>query len=410
MVVNGEINTLSENDPISKKEIKDGLYYDEKRKEWGYDFKYTDSFGKRKNARKAGFALKRDAKYEMELEKNFRKNNNNYDITLDQLYYEYLKIHTSEVLPTQLSKIERYTAKFIMPYFKKKKVRKITAKEIEDWQSELYKMKKKDGNKFKASYLNTIRRVFSAILNYGLLHSYIDRNPFSLVKPFKDPYEITNTEKEVWSVNEFQQFISVIDDEKWMLFFTYLWSTGLRIGEARGVQFKDIVVNSKTGVTSIYVNKSIPAFTKGKKYSIHPPKNKMNRYVEIDNYLAAALQSYARKQKRYVGWKPERFLFGFDMPLSISAIDYNRKKFIEASQVKYLDNHGFRHSHITHLLINGMDIMSVSQRVGHKDPNITYKVYAHVIPDYKAKIIEETKKTVPFLSPYLLKNEINAIP
>jgi integrase len=37
-----------------------------------------------------------------------------------------------------------------------------------------------------------------------------------------------------------------------------------------------------------------------------------------------------------------------------------------------------RHTHASHLIDAGVDIVTISKRLGHASPNITLKVYAHL--------------------------------
>ena len=46
--------------------------------------------------------------------------------------------------------------------------------------------------------------------------------------------------------------------------------------------------------------------------------------------------------------------------------------------------HGFRHTHITHLLKSGVPIKVVSERAGHANITITLSIYAHVLPNMQA--------------------------
>jgi len=54
----------------------------------------------------------------------------------------------------------------------------------------------------------------------------------------------------------------------------------------------------------------------------------------------------------------------------------------------------FRHSHASLLLSNGVDVKSVSERLGHKDVAETLNTYAHALPNNREKIIEIIKQTI----------------
>jgi integrase len=40
--------------------------------------------------------------------------------------------------------------------------------------------------------------------------------------------------------------------------------------------------------------------------------------------------------------------------------------------------HGLRHTHASQLIAAGVDIVTVSKRLGHAKPSITLQVYAHM--------------------------------
>jgi integrase len=58
--------------------------------------------------------------------------------------------------------------------------------------------------------------------------------------------------------------------------------------------------------------------------------------------------------------------------------------------------HSLRHVHVAYLIGQGVDIYAISKRLGHANVNITLKVYAYLIDEYKAKndnlIVEKLQK------------------
>jgi integrase len=51
----------------------------------------------------------------------------------------------------------------------------------------------------------------------------------------------------------------------------------------------------------------------------------------------------------------------------------------EAAAIKRVTFHALRHTHITHLLREGVPVHVVSARAGHANPNITLGTYAHLL-------------------------------
>ena len=51
-------------------------------------------------------------------------------------------------------------------------------------------------------------------------------------------------------------------------------------------------------------------------------------------------------------------------------------------------SHGLRHTHATILLMNGVPVKVVSERLGHASPAFTMGVYQHVLPGMQAEAAE----------------------
>ena len=54
--------------------------------------------------------------------------------------------------------------------------------------------------------------------------------------------------------------------------------------------------------------------------------------------------------------------------------------------------HDLRHTHATWLLTHGVDLKTVSERLGHADEATTLRTYAHVLPGrdaYAASVFEQ---------------------
>ena len=55
--------------------------------------------------------------------------------------------------------------------------------------------------------------------------------------------------------------------------------------------------------------------------------------------------------------------------------------------------HALRHTHASQLIAAGVDILTISRRLGHGSPAITLRIYGHLFAstdDRAAKVLEET--------------------
>lgn len=77
--------------------------------------------------------------------------------------------------------------------------------------------------------------------------------------------------------------------------------------------------------------------------------------------------------------EPGKYLFGGDIGLSRDIIQSERVEAIKKAGVKPIRLHDFRHSHATWLFNNGVNILAISRRLGHKDLNTTLRIYTHLL-------------------------------
>ena len=64
---------------------------------------------------------------------------------------------------------------------------------------------------------------------------------------------------------------------------------------------------------------------------------------------------------------------------------------IKATKLPRVTLHSLRHTHASHLIASGMDVLTISRRLGHGSPTITLGVYGHLFPntdDRAAQIME----------------------
>jgi len=71
-------------------------------------------------------------------------------------------------------------------------------------------------------------------------------------------------------------------------------------------------------------------------------------------------------------------------PLDADTLSKAFSKLIKTAKVTQITLHGLRHSHISHLLMDGIHVKVVSERAGHANVNVTLGVYAAYMPNMQA--------------------------
>ena len=128
---------------------------------WEVRTYYKDLTGARKQKTKRGFAKKSEA---LEWERNFKLKE---DQSISMSFKSFVDIYLTDLEPrikrnTFLTKKHIIETK-ILPYFGKRKLDDIRTSDVIQWQNEIMKLKKDNGELFSPTYLKTIHNQLSAI-------------------------------------------------------------------------------------------------------------------------------------------------------------------------------------------------------------------------------------------------------
>ena len=194
---------------------------------WEVRTYYKDLTGARKQKTKRGFAKKSEA---LEWERNFKLKE---EQSISMSFKSFVDIYLTDLEPrikrnTFLTKKHIIETK-ILPYFGKRKLDDIRTSDVIQWQNEIMKLKKDNGELFSPTYLKTIHNQLSAILNHAVnmygLKDNVARKAGTMGKE-------ENKEMEFWAQDEFQAFLECVADKPISYYaFEMLYWTGIREGD-----------------------------------------------------------------------------------------------------------------------------------------------------------------------------------
>ena len=64
-------------------------------------------------------------------------------------------------------------------------------------------------------------------------------------------------------------------------------------------------------------------------------------------------------------------------------------KVVKTLDITKITFHDLRHTHLSHLLLDGHPIKAVSDRAGHEDVSTTLNIYSHCLPDSQKEMMKK---------------------
>ena len=305
---------------------------------WYVQFRYTDWKGERQQKLKRGFATKKEAQaWEREFLMQKQADVNMTFESFAQLYEKDMKPKLK--LNTWLTK-ESIIQKKILPYFGKRKLSEITAKDVMDWQNVIRGLTDAKGKPYSPTYLKTVHNQLSALFNHAVRYYGLQVNPAA--KAGNMGVE-ERREMLFWTKEEYLKFADAMMDKPLSYYaFEMLYWCGIREGELLALTPTDFDFEAGT----VSISKSYQRL-KGKDV-ITTPKTK--------------------KSKHYLHHEMDRGA--------------------KAAGVKRIRIHDLRHSHISLLIDMGFTALAIADRVGHESIDITYR-YAHLFPTRQTEMADK---------------------
>lgn len=218
--------------------------------------------------------------------------------------------------------------------------------------------------------------ILNGIFEMAFLDDSIPMNPMLKVKrpaPRKGEQSKEESDK-AYTVQELAYILSCAAQEplQWQTYISLAADTGLRRGEACGLQWGDI--DFKAGAVTVRRNLQ---YTAAAGVYATSPKNGKVRVVDVGPDTLALLKQLREKQAQSCISKWCFTQEGTAEPMHPQSPTRYFQKFGQRYGVKDFHPHKLRHSSASIAITSGADVVSVSERLGHSDTAVTLRMYAH---------------------------------
>lgn len=349
------------------------VYQDGKTKTWYVKCYYTDYTGTKRQRKKRGFKLQRDAK---EWERNFLETKQ-ADLTMTfenfvEIYNEDMRHRLREYTFTQKQYVIN---KKLLPFFGKIPVSQITPAHVRKWQNELISYRDDNDKAYAETYLKTINNQLTAILNYAVRYYDLKENPCRKAGSIGKSHA---EEMDFWTTDEFKRFLEKIPDKpQARAGFLTLYYTGIRTGELLALEYCDIDFDG----CKLTVNKSYQRIS-GRDVITPPKTPKGIRTISIPEFLRDELKGYT---ELLYGLRKHDRLF----PCTKSFFEHEMLRGTKNGDVKRIRLHDVRHSHASLLIELGFSPLAIADRLGHEKVETTLNTYSHLFPHKRDEVAEK---------------------
>lgn len=341
-------------------------YFRKRANGWEYRISYKTPDGKYKQKSKSGFrtkALASAAAIEAE-----RQLTHTVSLDTDISFADYFKHWSETFKKPQLAKGTwrnyEQSLKIINQHFGSIKLADITSSLYQHFLNDL-------GKTYYYGTIRVLHHRLRSCVKYAMADRLITHN-------FTDLAVITSKKKakplseKFLELDEYQYLLKHLKENITTNRYMQLYLiavTGLRVSESLGLTWDDI--DLENGI--IDINKTWDIYDQS---GFMPTKNPQSvRTVPIDVTTCQLLTDYKANR-----WKDNSLNRVFLEP---NQVWLNRV--IKKVVGRNVHVHSLRHTYTSYLITQGVELLTISKIIGHKDLTVTLQTYAHLLEDKKDK-------------------------
>jgi integrase len=293
--------------------------------------------------------------------------------TVAQMLEEFYRVSVARGrAPTTLHEYRRTIDTLLAPALGHIAIEKLTTHQLDSFYASLMTAERP----LKPTSIRRYNAVLSAALSQAVKWEWIDKNPaLRITLPEMPTNEIeAPTALEVRRIIEECQKRSV----RTGMFVLVAAVTGCRRGEVAALRWRDIEGDTITVRAS--------AYAAGGVHGIKSTKTGRVRKIVAGAALCKVLDAYRaqceEKAREFeVEYSNDSFIFSSRpdgaSPLNVDTISSMFHKVASELGLSHIHLHSLRHFAATELISSGLDIKDAASRLGHANPAMTLRVYAH---------------------------------
>jgi integrase len=274
----------------------------------------------------------------------------------------------------------------VVPHIGTMRVQKLRPVHLSELYAKLQRAGGHGGRPLSARSVGHVHRVLHRALGHAATWGLVAQNVAALVGPPPVPH----TEVTILTEEQIGTTLRHLQGRTLRPIVSFLLDTGARRGEALALRWKDLDLDRGT----VRIERSLEQTKAGLRFKAPKTKNG-RRNVSISPWLVAELRAHRTRQQQRrlslgLGRAPDDSLVFARWDGATRAPHWLTQKFALAMAALQIDCtlHGLRHTHVSKLIASGLDVLTISRRIGHASPTITLSVYGHMFSNTDARAAE----------------------
>jgi integrase len=279
----------------------------------------------------------------------------------------------------------------ITPYIGRHRLEELKPPHLRAWIAELRQVTSARGRPLSARTIQLAHATLRRALNDAVRDELIPRNPALLVQPGRVPRKTI----EPLTLAEAKSLLATAVEDRLFALWLVLMSLGLRRGEALALRWSDFDFEAQTVGISRSLQRRRTGDVSGRgRYRTElveegPKTEGSVRVLALPVSLVAAIKEHRTRQLRErlaaKFWADEDLVFTTPLgtPIDPQNIYHAWHALCDRADVRRCRPHDLRHTAASFLLLQGADMRTVMEQMGHTRMATTSDLYTHVMDEVK---------------------------
>jgi integrase len=269
----------------------------------------------------------------------------------------------------------------IVPLLGHLRLRELTLPHIENWLAELH-----TAHHLSSQSIRNVYAVLRAALNHAVKSDLVIRNVATLADM---PRSDTHKARHLTPV-ESRALLRAVKGDRLEALFVLCLSLGLRRGEVLGLTWDDVDLDK--GIVHIQHTR-YPV--RGADIIENPKTRASQRHQGLPSVTRQSLRTHRARQQQErlrlgAKWRGQNYVFTNirGAPMSTNMFRYHLDKAVKRAGIESLHIHGLRHTAVSLMIRQKVDIKVISEAIGHTNIATTLDIYGHVYDEQRREMAE----------------------